>query len=75
MPHKWALSRMALAVRAPGQEAPSQGTQTLREMEEYAILCALEECRGNKSRAAKLGISRKTFYKRLKEIEPARSGV
>ena len=64
------------AVRAPGPEAPSQGTQTLREMEEYAILCALEECRGNKSRAAKLlGISRKTFYKRLKEIEPARSGV
>nr|MDA8389044.1 sigma-54 dependent transcriptional regulator [Nitrospiraceae bacterium] len=56
------------------QEPPPQGAQTLREIEEYAIICALEECRGNKSRAAKLlGISRKTFYKRLKEIEPAKS--
>lgn len=43
--------------------------QTLRELESNAVLNALDECRGNKSKAAKmLGISRKTFYKRLKEI-------
>ncbi|MDA8172486.1 MAG: sigma-54 dependent transcriptional regulator [Nitrospiraceae bacterium] len=49
-------------------------TQTLREIEEQAIIGALEECRGNKSKAAKLlGISRKTFYKRLREISPSKS--
>lgn len=42
---------------------------TLREIEANAIKATLEECRGNKSRAAKiLGISRKTFYKRLRDM-------
>ena len=58
----------------PAAELPPQGAQTLREIEKNAVVAALEECRGNKSRAAKLlGISRKTLYKRLKEIEPANS--
>jgi DNA-binding NtrC family response regulator len=43
-------------------------SKTLREIELQAVRHALSECRGNKSRAAKLlGISRKAFYKRLKE--------
>ncbi len=40
--------------------------KTLKDLEMQAIKNALEECKGNKSRAAKmLGISRKAFYKRL----------
>ncbi|MRR07735.1 MAG: sigma-54-dependent Fis family transcriptional regulator [Deltaproteobacteria bacterium] len=45
--------------------------RTLRELEEEAIVAALEESGGNKSHAAKLlGISRKSLYKRLSEMEP-----
>ena len=62
------------AYRGPIAGDPPQATQTLRELEEQAIRSALEECRGNKSKAAKmLGISRKTFYKRLKELSPAKT--
>lgn len=47
-----------------------QQVRTLRELEEAAILAALEESGGNKSHAAKmLGISRKALYKRLGEME------
>ncbi len=43
--------------------------KTLKELEIDAIKDALRECNGNKSKAARmLGISRKTFYKRLKEF-------
>ncbi len=73
---------LAMKASAPQAEArffPFQapdpvekGAQTLRELEERAVLNSLEECRGNKSKAAKmLGISRKTFYKRLREIGPS----
>jgi len=42
-------------------------SKTLREIEVQAIKHALSECRGNKSKAARLlGISRKAFYKRLR---------
>lgn len=45
-------------------------TITLREMEGQAIIKALQESMGNKSKAAHaLGISRKAFYKKLKELE------
>ncbi|KAF0221861.1 MAG: two component sigma54 specific Fis family transcriptional [Geobacteraceae bacterium] len=44
--------------------------KTLKELELQAIKDALQEHKGNKSKAAKvLGISRKTFYKRLKELQ------
>jgi DNA-binding NtrC family response regulator len=40
--------------------------KTLKHLELHAIKKTLHECNGNKSKAAKmLGISRKTFYKRL----------
>jgi len=53
----------------PSAPAPGASVQTLKELEVNAIRSALEECNGNKSKAAKLlGISRKTFYKRLREI-------
>ena len=43
--------------------------QPLKVLERQAINDALLVCNGNKSKAAKkLGISRKTFYKRLKEF-------
>jgi len=51
-------------------EGRSEGSlKTLREMESEAIQDVLRECRGNKSSAAKiLGISRKSFYHRLKAV-------
>jgi DNA-binding NtrC family response regulator len=43
---------------------------TLKEMEGQAIIKALQESMGNKSKAANaLGISRKAFYKKLRELE------
>jgi DNA-binding NtrC family response regulator len=46
-----------------------QPVKTLKDLEIQAISDALNVCKGNKSRAAKvLGISRKAFYKRLKEV-------
>lgn len=53
----------------PPPPAPAASVQTLKELEVSAIRNTLDECNGNKSMAAKLlGISRKTFYKRLREI-------
>ena len=47
----------------------NETTKTLKVIEHQAVKDALLMCGGNISRAAKqLGISRKTFYKRLKEI-------
>jgi DNA-binding NtrC family response regulator len=44
--------------------------KTLKDLELQAIKNALNECEGNKSKSAKmLGISRKAFYKRLKECQ------
>ena len=44
--------------------------RTLKDLEIQAIKDALRECKGNKSKAAKvLGISRKAFYKRLRESQ------
>jgi DNA-binding NtrC family response regulator len=46
-----------------------QPIKSLKDLEQIAISEALQRCNGNKSQAAKqLGISRKTFYKRLKEM-------
>ncbi|MEW6001498.1 MAG: sigma-54 dependent transcriptional regulator [Nitrospirota bacterium] len=43
---------------------------TLKDLEMKAIKDALNECSGNKSKAAKMvGISRKALYKRLKEFQ------
>lgn len=43
--------------------------RTLKDMEMQALQDALHACNGNKSKACKvLGISRKAFYKRLKDL-------
>ena len=53
----------ALEKTAPGRE------WNLHDTETSLILRALEECRGNRSEAAiKLGISRRTLHRRLKEL-------
>ena len=50
------------------QRTVRSSTKTLKDIEIQAVREALQGCNGNKSRAAKmLGISRKAFYKRLKE--------
>ncbi len=44
--------------------------RTLKELEIQAVRETLHKCKGNKSKTAKmLGISRKAFYKRLREAE------
>ncbi|OHB25454.1 MAG: sigma-54-dependent Fis family transcriptional regulator [Desulfuromonadaceae bacterium GWC2_58_13] len=51
------------------QENGGRSVVSLRKMEEAAVRAALAECSGNKSKAAKLlGLSRKAFYKRLKDF-------
>ena len=51
----------------PAQGAPREG-ETLADTEKDTILRILDECGGNKSRAAeKLGISRRTLHRKLKE--------
>jgi DNA-binding NtrC family response regulator len=54
-------------------EAEGEATgrlKTIKELEKEAIIEALRKCKGNKSKASKvLGISRKAFYKRLKEFK------
>jgi DNA-binding NtrC family response regulator len=52
------------------QPAQNGSTRTLKELEIQAIMETLHKCRGNKSKTAKmLGISRKAFYKRLREAD------
>ncbi|MEW6419857.1 MAG: sigma-54 dependent transcriptional regulator [Nitrospirota bacterium] len=53
------------------KEAPEISyKKTLKDLEVQAIRDTLQECKGNKSKAARmLGISRKAFYKRLKEFQ------
>ncbi len=52
------------------QPAQNGSTRTLKELEIHAIRETLHKCRGNKSKTAKiLGISRKAFYKRLREAD------
>lgn len=52
----------------------SRAKLTLHELEEQHIRQALEDCRGNKTHAAKrLGIDRRTLYRRLETIEPKKN--
>lgn len=49
---------------------PPPESLTLRETQHNLILQTLETCRGNRSEAArKLGISRRTLYRRLRRLE------
>lgn len=52
-----------------GRTETQHPIRPLREMEQEAIRSALRECRGNKSKVALvLGISRKSLYKKLREM-------
>jgi two-component system response regulator HydG len=52
------------------QPEQNSSPRTLKELEIHVIRQTLHQCRGNKSKTAKiLGISRKAFYKRLREAE------
>ena len=56
--------------------AAAGGTKTLKELENRAVMDVLHECKGNKSKAARmLGISRKAFYKRFNEFRDASTVV
>jgi two-component system response regulator HydG len=53
-----------------GHDKVRASSRTLKELEIQAVEETLLSCNGNKSMAAKtLGISRKTFYKRLRDVE------
>ena len=60
----------------PALEAPAPGREwNLHDTETALILRALEDCRGNRSEAAKkLGISRRTLHRRLKELNIFKRG-
>lgn len=63
---------LAASQKRPGTRKHQASNKTLKELENEAIKETLKECKGNKSKAAKmLGISRKAFYKKLKEDLPA----
>jgi DNA-binding NtrC family response regulator len=52
------------------QKTMHSSIMTLKELELQAMKNVLQECKGNKSEASRiLGISRKAFYKKLKEQE------
>ena len=52
------------------QKAMHGSIMTLKELELQAMKNVLQECKGNKSEASRiLGISRKAFYKKLKDQE------
>jgi DNA-binding NtrC family response regulator len=51
------------------KQAPTPSEFNLQDTETALILHALEDCRGNRSEAAKkLGISRRTLHRRLREL-------
>ncbi len=57
------------------QKALQRSARTLKDIEMQAVRDALRACNGNKSRACKiLGISRKAFYNRLRELVPEKQG-
>ncbi|MCA9754216.1 MAG: sigma-54-dependent Fis family transcriptional regulator [Candidatus Eisenbacteria bacterium] len=63
--------------RRDGRSGPFRGgpRRTLREVEDAYILDVLEECEGNKSRAARiLGLSRQGLLDRIKRLESAQAG-
>lgn len=56
------------SIRTFSESAPLSATVTLGENEKTQILAVLKECGGNRSEAArKLGISRRTIYRKLDE--------
>jgi DNA-binding NtrC family response regulator len=61
-----------LAAEAPGFQPASDRPQSLRELEMQAILAGLDRNGGNKSRTAEeLGISLKTLYNKLNQLNDA----
>jgi transcriptional regulator with PAS, ATPase and Fis domain len=63
-----AASLSAASRQAPGARTDPGPAPQLREIERQAIIDALERCAGNQTRAAELlGMSRRTFCKRLTE--------
>ena len=73
-----AVRDLPAAVRTPRNASlpASPGGLNLQETETALILRALEDCRGNRTDAARmLGISRRTLHRRLKELNLKRSNL
>jgi transcriptional regulator with PAS, ATPase and Fis domain len=59
--------QLPIALQQFGASVPTQGVQSLDDMERVTILQALAQCHGNKKKAAELlGIQRPTLYNKLK---------
>lgn len=57
-------------VQATGRQPPAAGSGRLAQLEQAAILAALAECGGNRTRAAeKLGISRRALLYKLRAMQ------
>ncbi|MDP6676812.1 MAG: helix-turn-helix domain-containing protein, partial [Pirellulales bacterium] len=62
----------ALDTEVHGNVVASNQPESLKQIERNAILCGLSRNNGNKSRTAdELGISLKTLYNKLNQIENA----
>lgn len=69
--HQWSEQKYIVTIHRPGQTSSGVGlsdTQSIQEVEEQVIRQALGAAQGNvKLAAEKLGISRRTLYRRISE--------
>jgi DNA-binding NtrC family response regulator len=73
------VSMAGLVAQAPGQSGPAStdgNTPTLAEIEKRHILATLDECKGNRTHAAKLlGVSIRTLRNKLHEYNGTHPGI
>ena len=68
---KLALTELPEDLKSPSKHQNwSPESSNLQQMEKELIRLKLDECRGNKSKAAqKLGISRRTLYRKIDDYQ------